>query len=57
MKMTGEDYSFTSLIFFKKEERNKSVEGVTFLERKEKIYETWIQSLVRYVLKPSKNSI
>lgn len=54
-KMTGEDCSFTSLKI-KRKERHKIVEGVTFSEGKEKIYETWIQSLVRYVFKALKNS-
>lgn len=39
MKVTGEDNSFTSLKL--KGRRDKNGEGVTFLEGKEKIYETY----------------
>ena len=41
IKLIGEDYSFTGFEI-KSKERNKIVKGVTFLERKEKIYEAWI---------------
>lgn len=53
MKVTGEDYFFTGLKL-KRKERKKTTEWVTFLDGKENIYETWIQSLVRCVLNASR---